>query len=93
MEADTANETTATSGINIHFTENNMRMKTLRHLLPLLPLALLAACSNDQVLPDDLPADAGITTVIAYAPGAGQPATRTTLGPQSEDGSYPTSVP
>lgn len=43
-------------------------MKTLRHLLPLLPLALLAACSNDQVLPDDLPADAGITTVIAYAP-------------------------
>lgn len=66
-----------------------MRMKTLRHLLPLLPLALLAACSNDQVLPDDQPADAGITTVIAYAPGAGQPATRTTLGPQSEDGSYP----
>lgn len=65
-----------------------MRMKTLRHLLPLLPLALLAACSNDQVLPDDQPADAGITTVIAYAPGAGQPATRTTLGPQSE-GSYP----
>ena len=63
-----------------------MRMKTLRHLLP---LALLAACSNDQVLPDDQPADAGITTVIAYAPGAGQPATRTTLGPQSEDGSYP----
>lgn len=66
-----------------------MRMKTLRHLLPLLPLALLAACSNDQVLPDDQPADAGITTVIAYAPGAGQPATRTTLGPQGEDGSYP----
>lgn len=66
-----------------------MRMKTLRHLLPLLPLALLAACSNDQVLPDDQPADAGITTVIAYAPGAGQPATRTTLGPKGEDGSYP----
>ena len=69
-----------------------MRMKTLRHILPLLPLALLAACSNDLVLPDTpagTPDGAGITTITAYAPGAGQAATRTTLGPQDDNGSYP----